>query len=187
MNPVVDASWTLFLDRDGVINHEKHADYINYLTEFKFYDNALQALALLTPLFYKTIIVTNQKGIGRCITPKAELKKIHNYLKKSVAKKGGCIDAIFYCADINSNSPNRKPNTGMALQAKLAYSAIDFNKAIMVGNNASDLHFGRNAGFAINILLTTTKPLTAVDPILYDYHFESLFDAALFLKHCVKK
>ena len=25
----IDHSWTLFLDRDGVINHEKHKDYIN--------------------------------------------------------------------------------------------------------------------------------------------------------------
>ena len=24
----IDPSWTLFLDRDGVLNHEKHLDYI---------------------------------------------------------------------------------------------------------------------------------------------------------------
>ena len=33
----VDKSWTLFLDRDGVINKEKHEDYVYNYDEFIFY------------------------------------------------------------------------------------------------------------------------------------------------------
>ena len=36
----IDKAWTLFLDRDGVINHEKHKDYIHNWDEFQFYDGA---------------------------------------------------------------------------------------------------------------------------------------------------
>ena len=32
----IDKTWTLFLDRDGVINHEKYLDYIHTWEEFKF-------------------------------------------------------------------------------------------------------------------------------------------------------
>ncbi len=32
-----DKTWTLFLDRDGVINYEKVNDYIYNPGEFKFY------------------------------------------------------------------------------------------------------------------------------------------------------
>ncbi|MEJ7770097.1 MAG: histidinol phosphate phosphatase, partial [Chitinophagaceae bacterium] len=61
----VDKSWTLFLDRDGVINQEKHLDYVYNYTEFRFYDGVLQALRNLTHCFGRTIVVTNQRGVEK--------------------------------------------------------------------------------------------------------------------------
>ena len=40
-------NWTLFLDRDGVINFEKENDYVLNWQEFRFYDTTLKALAIL--------------------------------------------------------------------------------------------------------------------------------------------
>ncbi len=57
----IDNSWTLFLDRDGVINHEKYQDYIYNYDEFNFYDGVLEALKLLTARFDRILIATNQK------------------------------------------------------------------------------------------------------------------------------
>ena len=37
----IDASWTLFLDRDGVINVEKEGSYIFHYGEFVFYEISL--------------------------------------------------------------------------------------------------------------------------------------------------
>ena len=42
----INKDWTLFLDRDGVINHEKELDYILNWNEFKFYDQVLEAIAI---------------------------------------------------------------------------------------------------------------------------------------------
>ncbi len=187
MNFLIDKDWTLFLDRDGVINEEKHQGYINQLDEFVFYTNAAAAIAMLSPIFYKTIVVTNQKGVGRGITPIDELTRIHKHMVTEVQNAGGHIDYIYFCTDIEADSPNRKPNTGMALQAKQDNPGLDLNKSIMIGNNASDMNFGRNAGIGCNVLLTTTKPLEAVDAFLYDFHFTSLYEAAVFIQGGVKK
>ena len=177
-----DKSWTLFLDRDGVINEEKHMDYVNNWDEFVFYPDAPEAVAQLSGLFYKTVVVTNQKGVGKGVTPLAELGRIHANMVMAIQELGGHIDKIYYCPDLESESPNRKPNPGMAFQAQADFPSIDLTKSIMIGNNASDMHFGRNAGIGCNILLTTTKPLEAVDASLYDFHFNSLASAALFLE-----
>ena len=57
----VDNSWTLFLDRDGVINFERNNDYVKAWAEFKFYDESILALPLLAHKFSTIVITTNQK------------------------------------------------------------------------------------------------------------------------------
>ena len=183
----INKEWTLFLDRDGVINEEKHEAYVNHLDEFIFYPQAQDAIALLSPLFYKTVVVTNQKGVGRGLTLVTELDRIHTYMQAEVIKAGGQIHQIYYCPDLENDSPNRKPNPGMAFKAVLDDDTIDLAKSIMIGNNASDMHFGRNAGMGCNILLTTTKPLSAVAASLYDFHCNTLYEAAIFVQQHVKK
>jgi histidinol-phosphate phosphatase family protein len=158
-----DKSWTLFLDRDGVINHEKVADYIHTWEEFNFYPGAAKAISVLSNWFARTIIVTNQKGVGKGLTKIEDLETIHLNMEKAIEKEGGKIDAIFFCPDIDNNSPNRKPNPGMAFQAKFAFPEIDLSKSLMVGNNQSDLYFARNAGMHAAFLRTTQPDLILPD------------------------
>lgn len=155
---IVDASWTLFLDRDGVINKEKEGDYIRNLSEFEFLPGALSSLQQITPRFQRCIVVTNQRGIGKGLMRVDDLSSIHTYLQTQVAAGGGKLDALFYAPDLDSDSPNRKPNPGMAFQAKNLFPEIDFLKSIMVGNRLSDMEFGRNCGMT-TIYLHTTHPI----------------------------
>jgi histidinol phosphatase-like enzyme len=60
-----DKAWTLFLDRDGVINYEKVNDYIYNPGEFKFYEGVLEAMHIFRQLFGRIILVTNQRGIEK--------------------------------------------------------------------------------------------------------------------------
>ena len=80
----IDNSWTLFLDRDGVINHEKHKDYIHTWDEFVFYDGVHQAIESFSKIFHRIIIVTNQKGVGKGLTKIEDLAQIHNNKKASI-------------------------------------------------------------------------------------------------------
>ena len=61
----IDNSWTLFLDRDGGINHEKYQDYVYNYDECIFYDGVPEALKTLSDLFGLVILTTNQRGVGR--------------------------------------------------------------------------------------------------------------------------
>ena len=151
--------WTLFLDRDGVINIEKVEDYIHEWREFEFYPGAVEAIVSLGKLFKRIIIVTNQKGIGKGVTKKEAVETIHKNLADIIRDAGGEIAASLYCPDTESSSPNRKPNPGMAYQAKELFPDINFSKSLMVGNNLSDLNFGRNAGMHTAFLRTTSPDL----------------------------
>ena len=153
----IDKTWTIFIDRDGVINHEKHLDYIHTWDEFVFYEGVKDAIKIFAEVFNRVVVVTNQKGVGKGLTKLEDLNTIHANMKAAIEEAGGRIDAIYFCADLNEDSPNRKPNPGMGLMAKNDFPEIDFNKAIMIGNTISDMEFGRNLGVH-TVFLPTTRP-----------------------------
>jgi len=153
----IDKTWTLFLDRDGVINDEKHEDYIHKWEEFKFYDGVKDALKIFSEKFGKIFIVTNQRGVAKGLTKLEDLELIHKNMVQEFEDAGGRIDKIYYSVDFETESPNRKPNPGMGLQAQKDFPEINFSKSIMIGNTLSDMKFGRNLNIAINIFLPTTR------------------------------
>lgn len=177
----IDKSWTLFLDRDGVINHEKHLDYIHTWDEFTFYEGVLEAFTIFNQKFGRIIIVTNQKGIGKGLTKKEDLEEIHQNMKAAIIAAGGRVDAVFYCPDMNDDSPNRKPQPGMGLLAIQQFPEIDVTRAIMVGNTLSDMSFGRNLGVQTVFLPTTRPEVNPAEPCI-DQVFSSLFDFAQAVK-----
>ena len=153
----IDKSWTLFLDRDGVINLEKHNDYIHNWDEFQFCKGAKEAIAMFTKKFNRIIIVTNQRGIGKGITRMEDVKLIHKNMSAEIVKAGGKIDAVYFCPDVDDASLDRKPNPGMGLKALKDFPDIDLSKAIMIGNTISDMQFGRNLSIK-TVFLPTTRP-----------------------------
>jgi histidinol-phosphate phosphatase family protein len=173
----ITSDWTLFLDRDGVINYEKKEDYIRNWSEFNFYPESLTALPLLAQKFSRIIIVTNQKGIGKGWMTDNDLSIIHQHMTKQIIELGGRVDAIFYCSDLDNESFNRKPQPGMAYQAKEKFSSIDFSKSIMVGNRMSDMEFGRNAGMH-TVYLATTNPEAPFPDTKIDDRFDHLLQFA---------
>lgn len=173
----IDKTWTLFLDRDGVINYEKKEDYIRNWDEFNFYAGVPEAIASLNELFGIIVIVTNQKGIGKGLMTAKDLQGIHDPMLQSIEKSGGKIDKIYYCPDLADDSPNRKPQPGMAFSAKADFPEIDLSKSIMVGNRMSDMKFGKNAGMR-TVFLATTHPDTPYPDLMIDLRFNLLVEFA---------
>jgi D-glycero-alpha-D-manno-heptose 1-phosphate guanylyltransferase len=173
----IDTGWTLFLDRDGVINHEKKEEYVLNKTEFRFYDGVLEAMKLFRSKFKTIVIVTNQRGIGKGLMTENDLTGIHEHMLAEINSNGGRFDKIYYCTSTEKTAFNRKPNPGMALLAKNDFPGIDFSKSIMVGNKLTDMLFGRNAGI-FTVFAATTNPDTPFPHPDIDFRFNSLLEFA---------
>ena len=157
----IDKSWTLFLDRDGVINRRIIDDYVKTLADFIFLEKVPESIKLLSKFFGRIFIVTNQQGIGKGLMTVDDLHLVHQYLVKEIESVGGRIDQIYFCPELaEANHPDRKPEIGMALKAKNDFPEINFSKSIMVGDSISDMEFGLNAGMK-NVFI---KSGLALDP-----------------------
>lgn len=142
-----DRSWTLFLDRDGVINKRLPGDYVKNIGEFEFIEGVTEALKKFNPLFRHIVVVTNQQGIAKGIYTVNELDLIHEHMLTEVNRTGGRIDKVYFAPHLAAeNHPMRKPGIGMALAAKKDFPDIDFARSVMVGDSPSDMEFGRAAG-----------------------------------------
>lgn len=146
-NLVIDKDWTLFLDRDGVINRRIPDTYISNLEDFEFLPGVLEMVADLSKMFRHLIIVTNQQGIGRGLMTAEELEIVHDHMLSEITQAGGCIDGVYYCGDLARQSGNcRKPSPIMAYRAQKDFHDIIFTKSIMVGDTIADVGFGQNLG-----------------------------------------
>lgn len=175
--PIIDHDWTLFLDRDGVLNKKLDGDYVKTPAELVLIPGVTDALAKFNVLFRRIIIVTNQQGIGKEIMTHQDLAKIHSSLIDQITYFGGRIDEIYYCPDLEyEDSPNRKPNPGMGFQAKKDFPEINFRKSIMVGDAESDIQFGRS------LKMITVRISPFQDPQA-DFTHSSLKDFSIYLNN----
>lgn len=155
----IDKTWTLFLDRDGVINKRLPGDYVKKWEEFEFLPGVKEALAKLSDRFQRIVLVSNQQGIGKGLMTEADLKETHLKMTAEIALAGGRLDAIYFCPELASNDPEcRKPRPGMAYQAQKRFPEIDFSKSIMVGDSESDMEFGLNLGMQCFFVSTVPYP-----------------------------
>lgn len=178
-HPLVDDTWTLFLDRDGVLNVEKEGTYVLHYGEFVFYEGVKEALRLLTKKFGRIVVVTNQRGVGKGMMTAADLHDIHEKMIADIAEAGGRIDRVYFEDSLENDHPRRKPGPGMGHDAKHDLPTIDFSRSMMVGNNLSDMEFGRALGM-YTIFIRTTNPDQPLPHPSIDLSFNSLYD---FAKH----
>ena len=173
----IDKSWTLFLDRDGVINEERLGEYVLHWGEFIFSTGVLKVFKKLSDHFARVIVVSNQRGVGKGLMTEEALQSIHLEMKREVEIVQGKIDKIYYCTEKEDTYFYRKPNPGMAVQAFNDFPDMNPLKSIMVGNKPSDMKFGRAAGM-FTVFVKTTNPDQPFPHPDIDLIFDSLYDFA---------
>jgi histidinol-phosphate phosphatase family protein len=135
---------TLFLDRDGVINHQITEGYVRSTQEFEFISGVFTAISKLNDIFQRIIIVTNQQCVGKGIITHEQLQKIHDFMLYVIEKKGGKIAAVYYCPHlVYDKCICRKPSTGMFIKASDDFPTIQLKKSFMVGDSDSDIEAGQ--------------------------------------------
>ena len=166
------SNWSLFLDRDGVINRRLPGDYVQNWEQFEFLPGVLEAMSRFAGVFGTIVIVTNQRGIGRGLMTEQDLRQVHDRMLDELTKNGGRVDRIYHCPhDIAAHCDCRKPGIALALRAKRDFDRIEFARSIMVGDAASDMNFAERAGLS-KVWVGAEPPPTAPVP---DFCFPSLF------------
>lgn len=146
MRPPFDPSWTLFLDRDGVINVRPER-YITRVEDLVFLPGAIAGIARLSQWFGRVCVVTNQQGVGKGLMSTADLAAIHGHLLAETAAAGGRLDAVYFSPHLKTDPHStRKPGPAMALQAQQDFPEIDLARSVMLGDAVSDMQFGARLG-----------------------------------------
>lgn len=137
----------IFLDRDGVLNHEIY-DYITKLEDFEILEYQIAPLKRLYDEGYLLIIITNQGGIALNRYTEETLAEMHKALYASFEKQGAFIKHAYYCPHhptVSEECNCRKPKSGMLLEAIAAYN-IDPALSIMIGDKPRDVEAANGAG-----------------------------------------
>ena len=133
----------LFLDRDGVINHD--SGYVYRKEDFVFIQGIFEVVELANRLGYLVIVVTNQAGIGRGYYSTQQFSELMEWVRKSFEPHGGLAE-VYFCADhpvfglgqYKRESEDRKPNPGMILRAAREFD-LDLNRSFLVGDKQTDM------------------------------------------------
>ena len=136
----------LFLDRDGVINVEKH--YLYKIEDFEFIEGIFDLCQFFQKLDYKIFVVTNQSGIDRGYYSEKDFEALTKWMIESFAKEGVHIDHVYHCPhhpDISGSCSCRKPKPGMLLEAIESFD-IDVKGSLLVGDKERDIESAIAAG-----------------------------------------
>jgi len=147
---------TVFLDRDGTLNHD--TSYIKTPEEFVLFPDTLAAVKQCNGAGLRVFVVTNQSGLARGYFSQNDLDAIHQSLREKLDAGGAWVDDILVCP----HHPDdgcwcRKPNPGLIDQAVARYP-IDMKKSYMVGDKYIDLELAVKA--KIKGVLVKTGPLS---------------------------
>ncbi len=147
----------VFLDRDGTLNQEK--GYIRDLADLELIPGIAKAVKRLNDAGILAILTTNQTGPARKFYGEDHVIALNDKIQTLLNAEGGAhLDAIFYCphlfkTDNSALDPQyaqdchcRKPKTGMIDAAIQQFQDIDKATSYVIGDKASDVEFGANAG-----------------------------------------
>ncbi len=175
----------IFLDRDGTINRD--IGHVHRRGQLRLIDNAVAGLTRMSALGYALVIVTNQSGVARGCFAEADVHAFHRALASRLQADGIEFTGIYYCPfhptigpdKYRQNSPLRKPQSGMLLQAASEH-AIDLSASFMIGDRKSDILAGAGAG--CSTILVRTGPAGEFEAALTarpDFVAHDLRNAAL--------
>lgn len=164
----------VFLDRDGTLMEEVH--YCADPHRVMLYPGVSQALRGLKAAGFRNVIVTNQSGIGRGLLTETQYQTVQDELLRQIGP--GLIDATYYCPDApGAQSPRRKPNPGMLLEAAAQFN-IDLTQSYLIGDKAADIECGDRAGTRTILVSTGYGPQQTCQPT---FRAKTLLEAVRFV------
>ena len=171
---------TIFLDRDGTLNHDP--GYIASINDFQFFDYTLLALKKLKNICNNFCIISNQSGVARGLIRIDDLSEIHSYILSFFHDNNLNLIGIYFCTDHPNNaSINRKPGDGMFLKASEEHS-ITLKSSLMIGDSVCDVEAAQRCNMESMLVLTGNGKKAKKSPnISPTFIEENLLTASIFL------
>lgn len=162
--------FTLFLDRDGVINEPIIDDYARKPKDLVLIEGMVEAITELKRMFRKVYIVTNQQGVGRGLMTEHDLEDIHLKMYNALKGSGVILDGIFFAPYLKTENHHwRKPQNGMLMKAKSYDENINWEQSIVVGDSPRDMQLADTLGL-IKVRISNSQ----FDFDNQHFHFNSL-------------
>lgn len=141
----------VFLDRDGTLNFDPN--YLNNPDHLHLLPGVIKALQVLKNENFEFYVISNQSGIARGFITHDQLHRIHEKLDLLLLE--GNVSIAEYALCIHHPSEDcvcRKPKPYWIHELSKKYN-IDLTESYMIGDKASDIEFGINAGCKESIFL----------------------------------
>ncbi len=141
----------VFLDRDGVLNHD--SGYVHTPAAWRWIDGAQAAVRRINDMGALAIVVTNQAGVAHGYYDESAVLDLHGWVSQELAEVGAYIDAYYHApfhpdgkvSAYRQDHDDRKPKPGMLLRA-MADWPIDRSRSMLIGDRNTDIEAARRAG-----------------------------------------
>ena len=165
----------VFLDRDGVINVDKH--YVHKIEDFELKQGIVELLQYLTAEDYKLFVVTNQSGIGRGYFSESDFSKLTEHMIDVFKEQGVSFEEVYHCSCApKEDCECRKPSPYMINKGVEKYQ-IDVSRSWLIGDKESDIGAANNAG-----IYNTIKVLGKEQPGSEKYTVKELYEIKELIK-----
>ena len=168
----------LFLDRDGVINHD--IGYVHRIGDIRFVEGIFQVCRAFQERDFLIFVVSNQSGVARGFFSEKKVQRLHEWMAAQFDRKKIRIEKFYYCAHHprfggcppENVVPCRKPSPGMILQAEQEFG-LDLSRSLLIGDKEIDILAGINAGITNNVRVKskyTDGSLTQATIVVREIH-----------------
>jgi D-glycero-D-manno-heptose 1,7-bisphosphate phosphatase len=156
----------IFLDRDGVINHDP-GDYTRTPEEFRLLPGVISALNLLKASGFEFIVITNQGGIARGLYGLSDFEAIDQKMHALLHEGGIHVLETFFCPHYPDfgRCLCRKPDS-LLVEKAIAKYRISAADSWMIGDKERDIQCAEGAGVRGLKISTNHSILPVVKSIL---------------------
>ncbi len=152
----------LFLDRDGVINHE--VGFLHRREDVRFVEGIFPLCRTAKSLGYRLIVVTNQAGIGRGLYTAEQYEDLMLWMRGQFREEGVELDAVYHSpyhpehgiGEYKREHLDRKPSPGMLLKGAREFG-LELSQSILIGDRCTDIAAANAAGLRQAFFISGTE------------------------------
>ena len=188
----------IFLDRDGTINSGCRSEsnpkgFMWSMRDLHLIPGAAFGINLLNNMNYKTIVISNQSGVGRGLFTEDFVDRVHERISNELALSNAYIDAYYYCPHHPTKALGkykkvcdcRKPKSGMIFSATEKYN-ICLHDSYFIGDGVADIRCALNAKVKPILVFTgdgiyTINKLSMDELNKIEYVAQDLLDASQYI------